>query len=151
MAQVARLMAPKRSIPLSAAFVKSINRPGSYGDGRGGHGLRLRVRERTTGGVSKYWFQRLRVHGQVINLGLGNYPVLSLAEARALALANRRQAAKGQDPRAEQLSMPTFSEAAERVIEIRRPNWKDPEMVRGPHFLGHIVSEFPTCFRPIGP
>ena len=122
---MARQVARRRSIPFSAAFVQNIKRPGSYGDGRGGHGLRLRIRERTGGGVTKYWFQRLRVAGQTLNLGLGAYPVLSLAEARKQALANRRSAAQGRDPRAEKREIPTFAQAAEEVVGLREPNWKD--------------------------
>ena len=30
--------------PLNATFVRTVTRPGSYGDGRGGHGLILRVK-----------------------------------------------------------------------------------------------------------
>jgi hypothetical protein len=33
----------KRPRTLSAAFVRTVNRPGVYGDGRGGRGLSLRV------------------------------------------------------------------------------------------------------------
>ena len=34
----------KRPKQLSAAFVKTVKRPGRYGDGRGGHGLSLLVK-----------------------------------------------------------------------------------------------------------
>ena len=38
---------------LSAAFVQTVNTPGRYGDGRGGLGLSLLVKDTTTGRLSK--------------------------------------------------------------------------------------------------
>ena len=43
----------KRSKRLSATFVNTVNVPGRYGDGRGGHGLSLLVKPASTGGFSK--------------------------------------------------------------------------------------------------
>ena len=116
---------PKRSSPrLSAVFCKEIARPGSYGDGRGGHGLTLRVKPRKTGGFTKHWVQRLRVYGKPVNIGLGPYPLISLAAARESALANRREAIAGRDPRVRADDVPTFSQAAEAVIALRQQIWK---------------------------
>lgn len=109
---------------LSAAYVKTVREPGRYGDGRGGHGLSLLVKPTTTGRLSKTWSQRLRIGGRPVMIGLGAYPVVTLAEARAKALANRRELAQGRDPRGG--GVPTFAEAAERVIEQHEPNWRDP-------------------------
>jgi len=67
---------------LSASFVKTVRRPGRYSDGRGGFGLSLLVKPTTTGRLSKTWSQRLRIHGHPVNVGLGAYPVVTLAEAR---------------------------------------------------------------------
>ena len=61
----------KRPKKLSASFVKTVNRPGRYGDGRGGFGLSLLVKPTTTGRLSKTWSQRLRIHGSSVNVGLG--------------------------------------------------------------------------------
>ena len=54
-------MATKRSgSPLSAGFVRTVTRPGRYGDGYGGHGLSLMVRKANQSGrISKAWAQRL--------------------------------------------------------------------------------------------
>lgn len=60
--------------------------------------------------------------GRVTNVGLGSYPLVSLAEARKAAFANRRAILKGMDPRGE--SIPTFRDAAEKVIQLHRENWK---------------------------
>ncbi len=112
----------KRPKKLSAAFVKTVKRPGRYGDGRGGFGLSLLVKPTTTGRLSKTWSQRLRIHGYPVNVGLGAYPVVTLAEAREKALKNRRTVAQGRDPRSG--GIPTFAEAVETVIAIHRPSWR---------------------------
>ena len=112
----------KRPKVLSATFVKSVNQPGRYGDGRGGHGLSLLVKPMSNGRLSKTFSQRLRVNGRPVNIGLGAYPVVTLAEARAEALENRRALEKGRDPRA---GVPTFAEAVEHVIRNYAAGWKD--------------------------
>ena len=102
---------------LSAAFVRDINQPGKYGDM---HGLLLRVRD--TG--SKQWIWRGTVKGKRVDLGLGGYPYTTLAEARGKAFQYRKLSRAGGNPKAPQDTVPTFSEAVNRVIEIRRKTWK---------------------------
>lgn len=109
--------------PMSAAFVRNVSRPGRYGDGRGGYGLSLLVRKQVNGRVSKTWSQRVRINGKVTSIGLGKYPLVTLAEARQEAFENRRAIAKGKDPRGG--GIPTFAEAAEKVIEVYAKGWKD--------------------------
>ena len=89
----------KRHKKLTELFVKTVNVPGKYGDGRGGTDLQIVIRKRTNGGVPKSWIQRLRLPGKQISLGLGSFPAVSLARARALALRNAQRVADGQDPR----------------------------------------------------
>ena len=72
----------KRPRILSAAFVRTVTQPGRYGDGRGGYGLGLLVKPTANGRLSKTWSQRVRFHGRVTNIGLGAYPIVTLAEAR---------------------------------------------------------------------
>ena len=110
---------------LSAALVKTVNRPGRYGDGRGGHGLSLPVKSASRGGFSKSWAQRLRVNGHRVSLGLGSYPVITLAKARAKVLENARAAADGVDPRIKPSEIPTFPIAARVVMDIHKSTWKD--------------------------
>lgn len=107
---------------LSASFVKTVRRPGRYGDGRGGYGLSLLVKPTSTGRISRTWAQRLYINGKAVNLGLGAYPLVTLKGARARALENRRTLARGMDPRSG--GIPTFALAAEKVIAIHRANWK---------------------------
>ena len=88
-------MTPKRKRnSLSAVFVQSVQKAGTYS---GGGGLNLRVGDSGT----KYWFQRVTIDGKRRNLGLGGYPTVSLAEARKDALSNSRMIREGRDPLAE--------------------------------------------------
>lgn len=115
----------KRPVRLSATFVNTVNVPGRYGDGRGGHGLSLLVKPASTGGFSKSWAQRIRLDGKAANVGLGAYPVVTLARARQKALANARIVSEDRDPRDRANRAPTFEQAVETVIGIHADNWKD--------------------------
>ncbi len=115
----------KRPKRLSATFVNTVNVPGRYGDGRGGHGLSLLVKPASIGGFSKSWAQRIRLDGKAANVGLGAYPVVTLARARQKALANARVVSEGRDPRDHASRAPTFEQAVEMVISIHAENWKD--------------------------
>ena len=119
----------KRPRRLSAAFAKTATTPGRFGDGFGGFGLSLLVKTRKYDGVAKSWSQRLWIDGGPVNVGLGQYPVVLLSEARQRALENRRTIERGEDPRKPRRSVPTFAAAAERVIELHRPTWKNGERI----------------------
>lgn len=104
---------------LTAAFVRTIKEPGIYCDE---HGLVLRVKP----SGYKQWVQRLFIHGRRRELGLGPVRLVTLAEAREVALANRKVARAGGDPIAARgRGVPTVEEASAKVIEIHRPNWKN--------------------------
>ena len=72
----------KRPRRLSATFVRTINLPGRYGDGYGGHGLSLLVKPAAHGGLSKSWAQAIRPNGRTTSIGLGAYPVVTLRTVR---------------------------------------------------------------------
>ncbi|MXZ72414.1 MAG: tyrosine-type recombinase/integrase [Acidobacteria bacterium] len=104
---------------LSAAFVRSAP-PGRHADG---NGLYLFVQSTGT----RSWVQRIVIRGRRRELGLGAAGLVSLAEARELALANRKLARSGGDPLSEKRraeGVPTFAEAAERVLEQKRGGWR---------------------------
>ena len=104
---------------LSAAFVRSAP-PGRHADG---NGLYLFVQPTGT----RSWVQRLVVRGRRRELGLGAAALVSLVEARELALANRKLARSGGDPLSEKRraeGVPTFAEAAGRVLEQKRGGWR---------------------------
>ena len=116
---------------LSALAAKSLGKPGRHGDG---NGLYLNI----TPAGSKSWVQRIVIDGRRRDIGLGAYPAISLARARERAHENRTAVAVGRDPVSEKReareaartpspSVPTFAEAASRVIELRRPIWSNPK------------------------
>ncbi|MYC99006.1 MAG: tyrosine-type recombinase/integrase [Gammaproteobacteria bacterium] len=109
--------------PLTAAFVRTVKRPGRYGDGgRGSFGLYLRVWHRPNGRVGKSWGQRITINGRRTNLGLGPAAFVTLAEARAKARENAGLAYQGRDPRGD--GVPTVQRAAEKVIALHAKGWK---------------------------
>ena len=105
---------------LTAAFVRAVPTAGKYHDT---HGLILRVMP----SGSKQWVQRLVIQGRRRDIGLGGYPLVTLAEARDKAFANRKLARAGGDPIATKRhpDVPTFEQAAAKVFEIHRPNWRN--------------------------
>ena len=117
-------MAPMRSIRLTHTFVKSVTRPGRYGDGRGGLGLSLLVKKKAAGGYSKTWSQRLRIGQKIATMGLGSFPVVLLADVRKRVLDNARRVYQGEDILKPPPIIPTVDEAFDIVIEQRRPSWK---------------------------
>ena len=115
-----------RPLMLTPTFAKNVKVPGRYGDGRGGLGLSLLVRPASRGGFTKSWTQYVRIGGRPTSLGLGRYPVVTLAMARERALENARAIADGRDPRGgSPRGVPTFAQALETVIAIHAQNWKD--------------------------
>ena len=71
--------------------------------------------------------QRIVVRGKRRDLGLGSYPLVSLADARRLAADNRREARAGGDPFAERTpkDVPAVADLYEAVIDARRGNWRN--------------------------
>ena len=105
---------------LSAAFCRSVSQPGRYCDG---NGLYLHVEP----SGARRWVQRLVIHGKAHALGLGSFHLVPLAQAREQALGNRRVARAGGDPRAASRradGVPTFEEAAAKVVAIHGAAWK---------------------------
>ena len=121
-ARLPRKTKPKGRHPqkaLSPAFIRSAP-PGRHADG---NGLYLFVQPSGT----RSWIQRLLVRGRRRELGLGSVALVPLAKAREKALANRMLARQGGDPLAEKRrteGIPTFAEAAARVLEQKRGGWR---------------------------
>nr|WP_286193641.1 site-specific integrase [Boseongicola sp. H5] len=113
----------RRSSGLSAAFVASVTEPGKYYDGKG-VGLFLRVDE--DGG--KYWIQRSSYGGKSHDIGLGSYPVVTLAMAREQALENKRMIRSGKDPLLEKRKSQTatsFEAAMDRYLEVKSSEFRN--------------------------
>ena len=135
---------------LSAAFVRSAP-PGRHADG---NGLYLFVQPTGT----RSWVQRLVIRGRRRELGLGAATLVPLAKARERALANRTLARSGGDPLADKRrvqGVPTFAEAAERVLEQKRGGWRGRRQPQAwlnsleryvfPHICRRPVSEVNTA------
>jgi integrase len=88
------------------------------------------VKESSTDRLSKSWAQRLRIAGKPINIGLGSFPVLTLARAREKALANARMVAEGGDPRIPPIVVPTFAQALDQVITEQAQGWKNAKTAK---------------------
>ncbi|MCY4510952.1 MAG: tyrosine-type recombinase/integrase [Acidobacteria bacterium] len=113
---------------LTDAFCRNVAQAGRYSDG---NGLYLHVDP----SGARRWVQRLVVQGRSRALGLGSYRLVSLAEARATALANRKLAGEGGDPtslgRRRSPGVPTFEEAAVRVVDIYSGAWRQGSKTAG--------------------
>ena len=110
---------------LSASFLRSAP-PGRHADG---NGLYLFVQPSGT----RSWIQRLVIRGRRRELGLGSLALVPLAEAREKALVNRKVARQGGDPLAEKRrteGIPTFAEAASRVLEQKQAGWRNRKHAR---------------------
>ena len=105
---------------LTARFAATVKKPGRHGDG---NGLYLMVKP----GGSKSWVLRTFVRGRRCDMGLGGYPMVPLAEARAAAFENRKLARAGGDPLAlrRRPDIPAFEEAARTVIAMHKPTWRN--------------------------
>ena len=131
---------------LAAAFVRTA--PG--GRHADGNGLYLYVQRTGT----RSWIQRLVIRGRKHELGLGSVHLVSLAEAREQALANRKLARAGGDPLADKrraVGMPTFAEATVTVVEQKQAGWRSATLATDwlrsleryafPHIGSRPVSE----------
>ncbi len=110
---------------ITAAKLKSITTPGRY---RAAETLYLYVQDNGR----KTWVQRITIDGRRSDIGLGSFPVVSLAKARQRAFDNRVKIADGANPLAERqrARMPTFAQAAQRYHASRRPSWKNEQHAR---------------------
>ena len=102
--------------------IRALSEPGRYADGEG---LHLVVSE----SGAKRWMQRITIRGRRRDVGLGGYPLVSLADARMEALSLRAKARRGEDPlearRLEKRPTPTFEDASRQQCEALKPTWKN--------------------------
>lgn len=112
--------------------------PGKHEDG---DGLRLVVAK---SGARKWVFRAL-VDGRRREMGLGGYPVVTLAQAREQALAVRRAIRDGRNPfdAKPPVVLPTFTQAAARYIRLNRHGWSNPKHAR------QWIATLKTYVRPV--
>ncbi|MGC6498956.1 MAG: tyrosine-type recombinase/integrase [Henriciella sp.] len=138
--------------PLTAAFVKTVKKPGKYHDGQN-TGLILQVAR----GGRRYWMQRIVIKGKRTELGIGNAQFVSLSEARDRAFENKRAVLAGEDPLATRKLRQreiTFKEAVELFLpkqlqelsnEKHRKQWRSTLETYALPSLGHLrVADIET-------
>ena len=104
---------------LTAQLLNTNMEAGRYYDDSG-TGLNIHVRK----SGSKSWSQKIRFGGKQLELGLGNYPMVSIAEARRIAAENKALAQRGINPKLERVkpkTIPTFKD----VVELALPSILD--------------------------
>lgn len=115
----------RMSKKLSVQLLNSNMKAGRYYDDSG-TGLHIYVRK----SGSKSWSQKIRFGGKQLELGLGSYPMVSLAEARRRAAENKAIAAKGVNPKTERLKpkvIPSFLEVMELALPPILDELKNPK------------------------
>lgn len=130
---------PEKALTVQA--VRNSTKPGKYFDG---HGLFLRVDPNG----AKFWVQRITIRGKRCELGLGSPALVTLAEARAAALENRKIARAGGDPlqsKREALAVLSFEQAARKVHELHLPTWRNEK-----HARDFIISLETYAFPKLG-
>lgn len=115
---------------ISAAKLRTLTKPGVYGDG-GGLYLQVRDAERRT------WIYRYTLAGKARWMGLGSEGDVSLAKAREAAMAARKLVRQGVDPierrrseragGAAKAGLNTFAEVAEAYIAAHEASWRNPK------------------------
>ncbi|KIC43450.1 integrase [Ruegeria sp. ANG-R] len=108
---------------MTATFVKNITKPGKYFDSNR-YGLFLRIDK----DGRKYWVQRIMISGKRREIGLGNFPLVTLSMAREQVVDNKRKAHMGNDPLAEKrkAKMDTdFASVVEKYLEAKLAEFDD--------------------------
>jgi integrase len=114
---------------LTALKVEKAKTPGLLNDG---DGLYLKV----TAKGARSWIFRFKLGGRSRDMGLGSYPVVSLAEAREKAAEARRHTNRGQDPIERRKTTETvtkgisFNAACAAYVEAHKAGWKNPKTAK---------------------
>ena len=132
---------------LTHTKVKNLAEPIRIGDGRGGNGLSILCKSRAGGGWSKTWSQRIRIDGRVRMIGLGAFPMVTLAEARVKAFDNARRVQAGENILAPEQVIPTLGEAFDAVISDKLPSWTGKRTESG--WWRSRKYAAPICSKPI--
>lgn len=112
---------------LNAGRVRTLTKPGAYGDGAG---LYLQVR----GPKNRSWLYRFKLHGKGHLMGLGTVDDVSLAEARDAAATARKLVRQGINPIDQRRSLRnqakteaglTFAQVADLYIGAHERSWRN--------------------------
>ncbi len=124
---------PKVARELSALEVSRLKAPGLVSVGVV-PGLSLQISPT----CSRSWILRVKVGSKRRDMGLGQYPAVTLAQAREKARQAREVIDQGQDPilnrqraqsrlKADQASAVTFEAAASAFMNAKSPEWSNPK------------------------
>jgi integrase len=99
---------------------KAAIKPGMLGDGGG-----LYLNVKSSG--AKSWVVIWKQNGKRNEMGLGAYPTVKLAKARALAVECRQAVAEGRNPIAErkQEAVPSFGDCADMFLTSMEGQWRN--------------------------
>ena len=113
---------------LSDASLRGTMKPGLHSDG---NGLYLNVSAKG----AKSWVYRYRWEGKLRDMGLGSYPVVTLAKAREAATAQRALFHAGTDPIGQR-----------RRLQAAKVAAKDPNRTFGP-FAESLITDLESQWR----
>jgi integrase len=141
---------------LNAARMRTLTKPGAYGDGAG---LYLQVR----GPANRSWLYRFKLHGRSHLMGLGIVADVSLAEAREAAGSARKLVRQGINPidqrraqRADAIQPGlTFAQVAGVYIKAHEPSWRSAKHRQQWHntldtYAGPILGKLPVDQVDVG-
>ncbi|TIL39667.1 MAG: DUF4102 domain-containing protein, partial [Mesorhizobium sp.] len=125
---------------LSDVAVKAVKASGRHSDGGG---LYLWV----SPSGSKSWLFMWARDGKRREMGLGAYPTVSLAKARARAADCRSAVEEGRDPIAEKAkeAEPTFGECADKYITTIKSEWRN---AKHEYQWNQTLTSFCESIRP---
>lgn len=126
---------------LTTQSIKKLTEPKRYADGGG---LYLLVDQ----SGNKRWLLRIKIDGKRCDMGLGGWPLVSLAKARNKAAKIRLDVNEGINPIAERrkqrISVPSFESAARSVHKANRDTWKNKK--HAAQWLATLEQyAFPVC------
>lgn len=130
---------------LSAKAAQTLTKQGYHADGGG-----LYLLIGPTG--AKSWVLRYQRAGRRREMGLGSFSVVTLAEARQSAVAQRKMLVAGDDPistrRAARSAGASFGEAADAYIAAHRAGWKND--AQADQWTQSLKDYGPSRETPIG-
>jgi integrase len=119
--------------PLTNHYIQNIIKSNLYGRHYdSGFGIHLWLKQ----SGKNYWIYRYQINKKRQEMTLGNYPTLTLSDARKLARIASEKIDKGINPISEKnealklkeqenLNKPTFKEFCLQYIEIKKPEWRN--------------------------
>ena len=123
---------------LTASQIRNL-KVGRHGDGGG---LHLRVSR----GGSKQFILRKVVRGVRRDIPIGNWPTITLAQARMKGTELHRAIFNGENPLKAKEATPTFAEAAQKTFEALSPRWRNAKVAAnwmqrlGCHAMKHLAD-----------